>query len=213
MGLDLYHYTLTEKYEPAYNAFYYLEDLEVFPEIIHRNEHLINTIIEPATYFEIIIFDTEQQLQLYQESNDVPEHKVALIYKTFMLNTDISKIEKRYSLDPDDTYTFSTQRKFEHPGMLTTANFSYTAISYAMTYEKRKIIYYKEIGYQRKGVKGSFYDDFRNDGSYFSRKDVIRLFGHLDDSNNEDYKWRAENFQQNFLDNFVEGHSILHISW
>lgn len=77
----------------------------------------------------------------------------------------------------------------------------------------KKVIYFHQAGYQRKGMKGSFYKDFKNDGLYFDLESLHRAYSYLEADHISSLSELQHNFQKNFIDNFVVGESILNISW
>ena len=78
---------------------------------------------------------------------------------------------------------------------------------------KDNVIYFESKGYQRKGMSGKFYSDFENDKLYFDLQSVIKAYKYLEADHISTLAELQENFQKNFIDNFVEGESIFHISW
>ncbi len=78
---------------------------------------------------------------------------------------------------------------------------------------KDNVIYFESKGYQRKGMSGKFYSDFGNDKLYFDLQSVIKAYQYLEADHISTLTELRENFQKNFIDNFVEGESIFHISW
>ena len=79
--------------------------------------------------------------------------------------------------------------------------------------EIKKVIYFHQVGYQRKGMKGSFYKDFKNDGLYFDLESLHRAYSYLEADHISSLSELQHNFQNNFIDNFVVGESIFNISW
>lgn len=80
------------------------------------------------------------------------------------------------------------------------------------TYDKEiKVIYYKEIGYQRKGLNSRFYEDYRSEKiGYFvwDKKELERYKNdYCDDS------CAKENFQRRIIDNFEEGKDCVIFDW
>ncbi len=84
---------------------------------------------------------------------------------------------------------------------------------------KKKGFYYNQIGEQRKGMNGKFWERFcREDISNFALKeDFDFAFSCLDfDEDNEtkeDFNLRKLNFKENFIDNFELGASFLSVSY
>lgn len=75
------------------------------------------------------------------------------------------------------------------------------------------VIYFESKGYQRKGMSDKFYSDFGNDKLYFDLQSVIKAYQYLEADHISTLVELQNNFQENFIDNFVEGESIFHISW
>jgi hypothetical protein len=76
-----------------------------------------------------------------------------------------------------------------------------------------KVIYYEEKGYQRKGVAAGFINVFENNKLYFQKEDVIRVKSFLKAENDASQALLEQRFQENFIDNFIEGESIFFINW
>ena len=94
------------------------------------------------------------------------------------------------------------------------------------TYKKSiKVLYFDEVGYQRKGLNTKFYDDY-NEGKigYFvwTKEELER---YKQDYCDEPYEYifpkgepartinPKENFQKNIIDNFTEGEDCVIFSW
>jgi hypothetical protein len=69
-----------------------------------------------------------------------------------------------------------------------------------------EVFFYNELAYQRKGVIPSFYTDFINDVCLTRRDEVERL------SNYIDLKHKAS-FVDSFINQFVEGQTIVIVGW
>jgi hypothetical protein len=74
-------------------------------------------------------------------------------------------------------------------------------------------IYFKDIGYQRKGMDSQFYLDFVNGKLYFEIEDVRKAYLYLKADHINNLSDLKENFKKTFIDNFVEGESIFCASW
>lgn len=74
-------------------------------------------------------------------------------------------------------------------------------------------IYFKEKGYQRKGMSSRFYKDFQNDRPYFDLQSVQKAYEYLEADHISGLEVLQQNFQQNFIENFVEGESVFFASW
>lgn len=67
---------------------------------------------------------------------------------------------------------------------------------------KSEGFYFEELSYQRKGVKSSFYETYKNDELLFAVNDLEELKKHILD----DY---LETFKIGFIDKFQEGNTII----
>lgn len=74
-------------------------------------------------------------------------------------------------------------------------------------------IHFDSKGYQRKGMKSTFYTDFKNDTLYFDLEHVKKAYGYLVADHIRTLPELQSNFKQNFLDNFIETESIFFVSW
>lgn len=95
------------------------------------------------------------------------------------------------------------------------------------TYEKKiKVLFYREVGYQRKGLNCHFYDDYKNDKIGYFVWSKAELERYKEDYCDEPYEYQypngemsgdiinpKENFQQNIIDNFEEGKDCVTFSW
>lgn len=83
-------------------------------------------------------------------------------------------------------------------------------MEFCPTYEEEVEIYYwsDDIGYQRKGLNGKFYDEFTEDDYYVLTKERMQYV--YDNYVNEDYK---EYFKEHLLDRFVEGEMFCTFDW
>ena len=79
-------------------------------------------------------------------------------------------------------------------------------------YEDEKVLYYLDKGYQRKRVTSNFIHEFENDKLYFHLDDVIKAKGYIEANPGENQPDLENEFQKNFIDNFIEGESIFYIS-
>jgi hypothetical protein len=83
-------------------------------------------------------------------------------------------------------------------------------IKYAETYANVPVIYWREIGYQRKGMERAFYEAFENCKLYFRKEDVLKAYTYLSADYSQHY---VTTFKEDFIDNFIEGESIFFASW
>ena len=94
-------------------------------------------------------------------------------------------------------------------------------------YEKEiKVLYYEEVGYQRKGLNKLFYDDYENGkiGYFVWSKEELEKY--KKDYCDEPYEYKypngemsgklvypKDNFQRNIIDKFEEGKDCVTFSW
>lgn len=78
---------------------------------------------------------------------------------------------------------------------------------------KLRVIYFKDVGYQRKGMNKGFYKDFENGKPYFDIETVKKAYHHLHADHINTLESLKQNFQKSFIDSFVEGTSIFYASW
>jgi hypothetical protein len=78
---------------------------------------------------------------------------------------------------------------------------------------KENVIYFKEIGYQRKGMNSMFYKDFENGKPYLDIEAVKKAYKYLQADHINSLEELRQNFQENFIDNFIEGESVFYASW
>ena len=89
-----------------------------------------------------------------------------------------------------------------------------------------KVLYYKEVGYQRKGLNSKFYNDYREEkiGYYVWTKDELNRY--KEEYCDEPYEYTYPNgeksgnivnpklnFQRNIIDSFTEGEDCVIFSW
>jgi hypothetical protein len=79
--------------------------------------------------------------------------------------------------------------------------------------EENPVIFFRELGYQRKGMSRKFYQVFENDKLYFSIKDILKAYEYLEGDSNYSINVLQTNFQLNFIKGFIEGESIFFASW
>ncbi len=68
------------------------------------------------------------------------------------------------------------------------------------------VFFYEEISYQRKGVQREFYDAFQNEKCLTEIAEVERLFDFVEKENQTQFK-------VDFIDKFVNGETVVIVSW
>lgn len=79
-----------------------------------------------------------------------------------------------------------------------------------------KVVYYEEVGYQRKGLNPNFYSDYENDKiGYFvwSKEELERYKREYCDEQSDYYDHPKEAFQKNIIDKFQEGTDCVTFDW
>ena len=77
------------------------------------------------------------------------------------------------------------------------------------TFKKRvKVLWRKEVGYQRKGLNGKFYDDYEDGkiGYYVWTKEELERY-------KKEYAIEPDIFQRNIIDEFTEGEDVVTFDW
>lgn len=193
MGLDLIHAKLSRKDDDTYEYFT-LEELKDLPLIAERHWDLITHVVEMECRFTIYILPDEQRKSAHdidwQERNGNVRF---LVRGVDNIAEEIMHLERKYNL--------SGMHQFNHA---IGAMKDETSIEYAESYEMVPVIYWKNIGHQRKGMKPAFYEAFENCKVYCQKEDVIRAATYLIEKGT---------FQEDFIDNFIEGDSVFFSSW
>ncbi|RFS19956.1 hypothetical protein DVR12_19695 [Chitinophaga silvatica] len=207
MGLDLYHCIPCVKEEDVtiFESFT-LDELSDCPEFIDQHKNLITEIVEPEDYFTISIFSKSSDLEHYLDRYKKEENTIYLIGNFDNLVDEISKHETANNLRRDERFILTTTSKIGNPDIIS------TNINYPVGAIKKKVIYFKEIGYQRKGMEIRFYEDFTNCQPYFKKADVLKAATYVS-RNNKERSELNEHFKTAFIDNFIEGTSIFFGSW
>lgn len=76
-----------------------------------------------------------------------------------------------------------------------------------------RVIYFKELGFQRKAMNSKFYKDFENGKPYLDIETVKNACKYLQADHISSLEELKQNFQKNFIDSFVEGESIFYACW
>ncbi len=79
--------------------------------------------------------------------------------------------------------------------------------------DNEKFIYFKSLGYQSGGINKQFYKEFTNDTIYFQLQDIEKAYKYLATDQLNRINNLQKNFKDNFINNFIEGKSIFHVSW
>lgn len=193
MGLDLYHGKFSYKQKNT-DEYVTLDELKEFPLIKERHLDLITHVVSKEDDFTIYILPDEERKASYVRVMGVSDDKWRFLDRsTDNVEMEILRIEREFNL--------GSMHKFMHE---TGNDKEILMIDYAKNYEMIPVIYWTEIGYQRKGMQTEFYEAFENCKAYFRKEDVLRAATYL---------IGKRSFQENFIDNFVEGDSLFIPSW
>ncbi|NML20150.1 hypothetical protein HHL16_04665 [Pseudoflavitalea sp. G-6-1-2] len=208
MGLDLSHIRLCEKTDDEL-SYLYSSDFEHNPEFLQRHQHLVNYKIETSSFFHFYIFKNAKDKTLYESYFPEEDKSLHLIGSPAQLSDEIRRIEAANNLLPEEK--FMSETTYSPTNNIFAKPVTYTLVLYAIAYEKVPVFYYREIGYQRKGMTSSFYEDFENNQLYFKKADVQKAALYVDQRKSQ--PGLKDSFQQNFIDNFIEGESIFWPNW
>ena len=78
---------------------------------------------------------------------------------------------------------------------------------------KVNVIYFKEIGFQRKGMSSKFYKDSENGKPYLDLDTMKKAYSYLKGDHINSLEELRQNFQKFFIEAFIEGESIFYASW
>lgn len=207
MGLDLCHVILSAKGEDTWEYFY-LEELNDFPGFVENHKALITEVIETDNFFMVYIFPDENTKNKYQKRFEDDRHRKLLVGNIDKLADEILAIELSNSLSHDAR--FVAEDHIDAPWVAEAMSF--TTIKYPIGDVTEQVIYRKTIGYQRKGMSRSFYEDFDNCKLYFRKSDVLKAANYLS-AERRDLPALKDHFKADFIDDFVEGKSIFFASW
>ncbi len=76
-----------------------------------------------------------------------------------------------------------------------------------------EVIFFVDIGYQRKQMNEQFIRDFKNGVAYFDIGTVKKAMSYIKATDKMDQTELIQIFQRDFIDNFAEGESIFWASW
>jgi hypothetical protein len=129
------------------------------------------------------------------------------------MGLDLQHLIPTHPNEQEDTLEYLSLHELSQSPNYLIRNANFIIDKYLDVYEMKKVIYFHQVGYQRKGMKGSFYKDFKNDGVYFDLESLHRAYSYLEADHISSLTELQQNFQKNFIDNFIVGESIFQISW
>ncbi|MFI4963681.1 MAG: hypothetical protein ACHP6H_07500 [Legionellales bacterium] len=158
--------------------------------------------------FTILVFPEVKTKDLLVSSNEFYRNKPSLVGNIDKLKSEINRIALQHNMvDTDPLVLMSIDNIASNKAR---CEIFFHTVSFKTGVQTHKILYYNEVGYQRKGMRPEFYEDFENCKDHFERDAVIKAFAYIDPGRPD---WVRSNFQKNFIDNFIEGESIFCVSW
>jgi hypothetical protein len=212
MGLDLYHAVPSAKTDETL-SYLTLDSLPERPDFIGRYKHLITEVPDADHLFEILVFPNAEIKMLYlahHPNGQDEKDKRVLVGHLPNLANELRQLELDYKLDPASRFVHS---ETDYPlSEKYGQGIFFLSVSYSFEGQTRQVIHWATKGYQRKGMNGYFYNDFENDKLYFDKATVIKASRYL--SPPSIYGERLKmHFQENFIDNFMEGESFFFANW
>ena len=209
MGLDITHWKLLSEKTDSSQMFL-KEEIELGIKDINRlsEEVYKNSLVDGFWEF-IAVFDNDQDLRLsraeLEELNDGYRH-----FKLVVSRTDELFEEKINKFEIDNGISsFNKKQDNIEIELKDCRKIQFTSICYEGKLN-RKVAYFREAGYQRKGMGNGFSEYFKNDSFYCEKKNFKKL---LDFSSPGNHMYEEGNIENNFIQNYTQGESILMISW
>ena len=209
MGLDITHWKLLSEKTDSSQMFL-KEEIELGIRDINRlsEDVYTNSLVDGFWEF-IAVFDNDRDLQLsktkLKELNDGYRHFKLVISKTDELFKEkIKKFEIYNGINDFNKNQVNIEIELND-----TSKIQFTSICYEGKLN-RKVAYFQEVGYQRKGMGNGFSEYFKNDSFYSEQKNFKKL---LDFNSPKNHMYEEGNIENNFIQNYTTGESILMISW
>jgi hypothetical protein len=212
MGLDLYHAVPSAKTDETLE-YLTMDQFRERPDFVERYKHLITEVSDVDTHFKVLIFPSVHIKTLYSmhhRNHQDEQDKRMLIGNLISLENEIRKLEVDHKLDPvSQLVRHETDATLSQKYGLAV---SYDSLNYSVSGQTKWAIYWISEGYQWDGMNRYFYNHFENCKLYFDKANVIKASRYLSPPSIYGAELKAH-FQENFLDNFIEGESIFFASW
>lgn len=75
------------------------------------------------------------------------------------------------------------------------------------------VIYFETVGYQRKQMSASFYNDFENDAIFGNVSACFKALTYIEGIGIRETMAVRKDFRENFIDSFEEGKSLFFVNW
>ena len=210
MGLDISHYKLIEV--EADDSLMFLKDeieFELAEDRYFPDDIYVDADVE--AYWEFIaVFNNSEDLlscqSVLRDRND------GYVNYQLLVSKDDEAYQKKIKVFEKQMGLVNFEK---HKGKLTVQNESDKGITYEyLVYFgtlTRKVAYFEQAGYQRKGMRGKGFNEyFKNGKNYTNIEDFKILLKFID---TKSALYLENNIQDNFVNKFKQGKSILSISW
>ena len=216
MGLDISVYKIVRKKDAGKDAFYF--------RLIDNDGNYENNFPEWTKKFECTKTETWYDYDKFKEQTGIDIDDYECLMEAFegkdsymeVITKEFAKTEPKYIHDGDNT----EWEKWMDERDKQTMKIYFKDIP---TYKKKiKILYKKEVGYQRKGLNADFYKDYREGKiGYFvwNKKELERYRNdYCDDDHPSEYDRHyictpKADFKENIIDNFIEGECCVTFDW
>ena len=203
MGLDVKHIQLTKEII-GYDYFLYTKDWNIDCNVsIENYEEYIQDIEDTEIDKEILIIKKKEDYDKIIKEGLILENQILEVFIGDKFKWDWEKIIKKYF---DDNKIKNASDKIITIGSKDLEFMTASTLKTVMV----KGVYYNEVGYQRKGMNGIFYNDYTKYFLWGNKEDFIKAYdsGYCDNDENT-LKEMQEYFKENFLDNYIFGKSLL----
>jgi hypothetical protein len=207
MGLDVKHIQLTKEIM-GYDYFLYTKDWNIDCNVsIENYEEYIQDIEDTEIDKDILIIKKKEDYDKIIKEGLILENQILEVFIGDKFKWDWEKIIKKYF---DDNKIKNASDKIITIGSKDLEFMTASTLKTVMV----KGVYYNEVGYQRKGMNGIFYNDYTKYFLWGNKEDFIKAYDCLDDScycdsDENTLKEMQEYFKENFLDNYIFGKSLL----
>ena len=204
MGLDIMHFKLTTDIESA-DDYLFLEDWDLDCNVPQSEfKKYITKVKDSEITHGVLIVSNNFELQELQKDEFCSVESYDKIFfgdlNDTLVQQEISVFIKENNLSIDDISALD----------VTTNKITYTTVSFLKEIMV-KGMYYKEVGYQNKGMNALFYKTFRKMSFWGKKEDFELAFNCIENDGIYD-DWYVEtqaHFKANFLDKFEYGKSLL----
>jgi hypothetical protein len=202
MGLDAFHRIPSSVILDS-EDFFYVSQLEQNPVFLSRFSSYVKEREEKVFDFEILVFRSEEIRNICLNHHPYLRSKPSLVGVYEQLEEKIKQVAKEHNIH--ESPAFTTQPRDMTMSQKHNRIIDYTKLVYQAGTEMVKVLYYKQLGYQRKGMTKGFYETFGSPFYCWEKKDVLLAASFLETDSSEKFR---QDFISDFVNNFVEGESI-----